>query len=107
MNRLTTYTVSAGPKLLLTYRFNYEEKSWEKTIHTMDNCAILADESVMARSLAAFVAERCFIIEETFCAWCLPREVRDKMAGGCSHGICKKCLSEALADKEGFSQLAD
>lgn len=107
MNRLTTYTVSAGPKLLLTYRFNYEEKSWEKTIHTTDKpTIILADEPVMARSLAMFRAERCFVIEETICAWCLPREVRDKMAG-LSHGICRKCQAEVLADAEGFLQLVD
>lgn len=109
MNRLTTYTVSAGPKLLLTYRFNYQERSWEKTIHSTDEATtIFADEPVMARSLEMFRAERCFVIEETLCAWCLPREVRDKMAGlNCSHGICRKCQSEVLADAEGFLQLSD
>lgn len=107
MNRLTTYTVSAGPKLLLTYRWNYQEMDWENMIHNVEPpLSIFASEPVMARSLEAFKAERCFIIEETLCAWCLPREVRDMMAG-LSHGICRKCQAEVLADAEGVLQLAD
>lgn len=107
MNRLATYTVLAGTKLLVTIRWSYDFCAWEQINHICAGHSLrqMLPEAVAAHTLETFRCQPDFQIMEIVCAWCPhPRAVRDTWDGaqGISHGICHCCLAEITTGHEGL-----
>jgi len=107
MNRQITYSVSAGSKLIFTYKWSYEFAAWVQINHAFGAPLLaIADEFVMQRSIDMFRGEADFILKETLCAWCdHPPEVRSSWRPELklSHGMCPACHQAAQEELKSFA----